>query len=521
MAVFRSCLLALSLVVIVLTQPNTLSGCWVIPLAAPELYIRGRIVPDRQLSLLGFWWTSLSALAVLWTGGGHSPMLPATAVGVFFAGLGGGFFASLEASGLCSALLLGVWLVGHGQLHESTHDYLGMSAQWVLLSVGFGSAGSWIGRHNTSTEFGSAQRYAEARALIEQLRSVTTKLPGSLDVATTCEVLLESCLDACHATVGAVLLHVGDAYLVPITMRGVTRVPWRHPSVGPGPMQIAWETGQPVIDTRPADVSAGNPGRRAGSTLFVVPVLSPDGVLALVALQVPNAAQFTEEAMKAVRATVEEYAIRLETATLFEQVRSAVTVEERSRLAHDMHDGVAQDVAYIGFELDLLHTKAARVDDALADSITQLRSRTTRIIQDIRASITDLRSSRSVERGLGSALSSCVRNAGAAGPLAVHLTLDESSFRLPAGAEIELFRVAHDFTKQACEGGSARNLWVTLVVEPPTAFLRLQHDGDFHPRDLGQRHSAQRLAMVGGRLLVAERAPSGLLVEASIGEDFS
>ena len=46
-------------------------------------------------------------------------------------------------------------------------------------------------------------------------------------------------------------------------------------------------------------------------------------------------------------------------AGLFEEVRSTVTVEERDRLAREMHDGVAQELAFVGYQLDDLRIRAA------------------------------------------------------------------------------------------------------------------------------------------------------------------
>ncbi|MDX6230963.1 MAG: hypothetical protein QOI76_4353 [Frankiales bacterium] len=518
-AAFRVGILAVALVLLLVSQPSPLAALWVLPLIVTELYLRGRGLSDRQLAALAYWWVATSALGVFFTGGGHSAMLPGILVGTFLAGLALGTDGVLVASGIASALLLTVWGVGYRELAEPAQQYLGTCAEWVLLGVCVGLAGQWIGRRQAGPDGEAAERYAEARALLNQLRSVTSHLPGSLDVATTSEVLLEECLGICHAKTGAVLVNAGGGNLVPMALQGARRVPWRSPASGSGPLQRAWESGQPVLDVRQPDESDTGPGqsRRQGSSLLVLPILSPDGVLGLVAVQ-PSAHQApTSDVIDRARATVERYAVPLETAQLFETVRAASTVEERSRLAHDMHDGVAQDLVYIGFELDLLRSRVARLDPALGDSVAELRHRTTRIISDIRGSITDLRSSRSVERGLGAALTSFVRNAGAAGQLSIHLTLDESAFRMPADVEVELLRLAQEFTSLATNESDARNLWVTLVVEPPVAYLRLDHDGAATDVATSLTGAAHRIEALGGTLTVVRVRPTGMSAEAMVG----
>jgi signal transduction histidine kinase len=45
---------------------------------------------------------------------------------------------------------------------------------------------------------------------------------------------------------------------------------------------------------------------------------------------------------------VQRHALPLETAALFDELRIAAATEERSRLAREMHDGIAQDLAFLG-----------------------------------------------------------------------------------------------------------------------------------------------------------------------------
>ena len=45
-------------------------------------------------------------------------------------------------------------------------------------------------------------------------------------------------------------------------------------------------------------------------------------------------------------------ALRLETALLFDDVRSFATAEERQRLAREIHDGIAQELVMVGYGID-------------------------------------------------------------------------------------------------------------------------------------------------------------------------
>ena len=135
-------------------------------------------------------------------------------------------------------------------------------------------------------------------------------------------------------------------------------------------------------------------------------------------------------------------ALRLEAALLFDEVRSLATNEERQRLAREIHDGVAQELVMVGYGID--NALATVHDDAkeTEDSLRTLRGEVTRVIQELRLSLFELRSEVDRHGGLAAAIAEYARTVGSAGGLRVHLSLDESTARLPAATEAELLRLS-------------------------------------------------------------------------------
>ncbi len=80
--------------------------------------------------------------------------------------------------------------------------------------------------------------------------------------------------------------------------------------------------------------------------------------------------------------------MRLEAALLFDEVRSLATAEERQRLAREIHDGVAQEVASLGY-LDRRHQGACPAE--VTPQLAALREELSRIVTELRFSIFDLR----------------------------------------------------------------------------------------------------------------------------------
>jgi len=511
LAVFRLCLLGLCLL---LTQIAHAGGA--LPWLAALLLVAGlslRLGDAAWGHTLLVAEIALTCAGVALTGGATSTLWAYLPAPLLVAGLHHGQRYAVVYGGQAAALLiLGRVLTGPDS--GSWQAFSAAAAQWVVLSVAVGVLADRVRKFPSRGRAEVDASYEEALLLIGQLRDVTRRLPGSLDPVFVAETLLDGCQGVAKFSTAAVLVHAGDKRLTPLATRGMQRVPWRHPLTTPGPLRTAWLEATPVLDVRGPDIG----GRRAGSALLVLPVPVADRMIGLVVLESEDVDAFPPALVDALGDTVLRQALRLGTAVVFDEFRTYANMEERERLAREMHDGVGQDLASIGFELDELrhHLKA---DSGAVAAVGQVREHVTDIIRDIRLSITELQSGEVLSRGLGAALTSHVRAAGAGEGFTVHLSLDESTFRLPADTEAELLRIGQELTSAARRRFSAENLWVTLQVDPPAAMLRLEHDG----RDLQNFPEnadllKQRVSRVGGRMELGGTLPARACVAITLGE---
>lgn len=447
------------------------------------------------------------------SGGSTSPLLPYLLAPGLALGLSGGVRAVL-LGGAATAMSLFAVRAASDTDSEALREYVAASGQWVLLSVAVGVMAAGARRFSTPPR-GEQDRYAEAHALLSQLRAVSARLPGGLDAPSAAAALLERCGELASVQRSAVLVQRGGDQLVPIAVQGTRRVPWRAPLTAPGPLQYAWEDRKPVVDVRKPDTV----GRRRGGSLAAVPLLSDDVPFGLVVLESREPDAFADEVLRELGAATEDATLRIETALLFEEVRTTATLEERDRLARQMHDGMAQDIAFLGYQLDALRLQAAGQPE-LEAGIADVRGRLTALISDIRLSITDLRTSVDTERGLGGAVSSYLRAIGAGREVAVHLSLQESAFRLPGESEVLLFKVVQAVAQDMRRSRRNAQLWVTLVTEPPSADLKVEHDGPMQSlENLGLTELAAAVEKLGGTLTVRQGRSGGPLVQVDLGGD--
>ena len=459
----------------------------------------------------------LAAVGVVATPDPSLPLLICLPSTTIAAGLAAGYLGTVVTGGAAAAVLLGGRVLRGSD--AAAADYSASAAQWVLVAVVSGVLAARI--HSLSEAPSPMDRYAEARRLLSQLRAVTRGLEGSLDPGTVAQTLLSDCNALGQAEHGAVLLHVGGEQLVPLAVHGYQRVPWRADLAEDGPITRAWQSGAPVVDRRLPDTGGG--GVRAGSTLLVLPIAVGDSRVGVVALEWRSPDAYSADLLPELVETVDRHALPLETAALFDELRIAAATEERSRLAREMHDGIAQDLAFLGYQLDALTAVLRRTgSEEGVQQARALRAQMTSLISDLRLSISDLRSSVGPGRGLGAALSEYARSAGTSSGMTVHLSLKEGSTRLPADTEVQLLRIAHEAVGRARRRPGTKNLFVTLEVDPPSASLVIEDDGPNTEETVTDGTSAdrpmhERAVKLGARFSATRQVPTGTRISVTLG----
>jgi signal transduction histidine kinase len=506
----RVLILALTLTLAALANNGPQAFAWSGLLVAAAIFATVPKWSPRAVRVVTVVESIACVVAVLESGSEMSPLFPYLLAPAFAGALVVGLPGAVLGPGFA-----GLGLVVAGKLYQYGDTYAPTSAQWVMLAVVSGLVAAWIGRllapGEASAEPPEAS-YAAAYRLLAQLRPVARQLSVGLDPVTIAEGLLQSLRSTYEFERGAVLVRTGGSRLVPLAHAGGTRDDWNVDVTGDGPFAEAWLTQREQRLTRQL---SGEPG-----SAVVVPLVIGVRTFGLVGLETERRDINVSDAAS-MSHIVAEAALRLETAMLFDEVRGVATAEERRRLAREIHDGIAQELSYLGYVVDGLTAEAREVHEGLTEELRDLRREITRIISELRLSIFDLRSEVDVHGGLGAALSEYVRSVGQQSDMTVHLSLDEAPTRLPAETEAELLRIAQEAITNARKHAEASNLWVTLVVDPPSALLRVEDDG----RGLGVgRHDSfglqimrERASRLRTHVEVAPRQPRGTRVEVVLG----
>jgi signal transduction histidine kinase len=203
----------------------------------------------------------------------------------------------------------------------------------------------------------------------------------------------------------------------------------------------------------------------------------------------------------------------LETRRLQEELAAAAVVGERQRIARDLHDGVAQDLAFITQQLRHL---AGR--DATTPAMERLVHAAERALDESRHAVAALTTAG--DRPLGDVLAATAREAGEREGSIVETDVP-ADVAVPARTQDELLRVVREAVINAARHGAARHIRVELR-ETPQFCLEIVDDGRGFDPDaaapgrLGLVSMRRRVEDIGGNLTIASQLGTGTRIRVTL-----
>jgi signal transduction histidine kinase len=162
---------------------------------------------------------------------------------------------------------------------------------------------------------------------------------------------------------------------------------------------------------------------------------------------------------------------------LIERWRLQAILEERGRLAHEMHDTLAQSFAGLGFQLEAIYDDA-RAGSTILPQLDIARGMVRSSHEEARRSIAALRPEHLESIGLLSALESCTRHMiDGDSSVRVRTILFGSERAVPLRISDTLFRIGQEAIANAIRHARPTTITLSLAYRPSRVELIIEDDG--------------------------------------------
>jgi signal transduction histidine kinase len=256
---------------------------------------------------------------------------------------------------------------------------------------------------------------------------------------------------------------------------------------------------------------------------LAAPLVRGGETIGLLAIGTTSRRGFDADEVETLAALANQAAIALEHARLEARLRELAVVEERERIARELHDGIAQVLGYV-------NTKSQAIDGYLADGrvpeariqAAELGAAARAAYVDVREAILGLRSPIEPGLGLGGAVELHARRVAADSRFALEVSIPPAlrDLRLDDETEAQVYRIVQEALTNVRKHASARRVRVSMASTAGRLTLRVEDDG----RGLGMpsvapevphyglRTMRERAAAIGGELDVRDGPRGGVLV---------
>lgn len=265
-----------------------------------------------------------------------------------------------------------------------------------------------------------------------------------------------------------------------------------------------------------------------------IPLYFGDTPLGVMNVAAPSWRELTGEELRLLETIARQVGIALERARLAGESARLARVEERTRIAREIHDTLAQGLTAIALDLEgglhHLERDPARARGRLERALATARAS----LEEARRSVLDLRTLPLAGTPLPEALAALGRAFTSENGVQVQVRASGGAVAtLPLRIEAELYRIAQEALTNVRRHANATEVEITLRADTRAARLAIRDDGVGFVTGGKQRAASgeqaieeracfgilgmrERAKLVGGRLRIESRPGAGTTIRATV-----
>ncbi len=236
----------------------------------------------------------------------------------------------------------------------------------------------------------------------------------------------------------------------------------------------------------------------------------------------------TDDELRLLEGVGERLGTAIANTRLHDRVLDGAVVEERVRIARELHDGLAQVLGYINTQTLAVRRLLAAGDlGAAQKQLASMERAAQRVYSDIREAIVGLRTATVRSAGIAPSLADYVAEFAAMSGIAARMDADPrtADVVLEPSTEIQLVRIVQEALSNVRKHARAEHALVRLRMGDGRLLVDVEDDGRGFDADaplptgwprFGLQTMRERAAAVGGRLELDSRLGRGTVLRVSV-----
>jgi len=285
---------------------------------------------------------------------------------------------------------------------------------------------------------------------------------------------------------------------------------------------IAMDLGKPIMQNETKNLIHVYHENQDVESLLVIPLRVNEASIGILDI-VNKAGGFSKNDIRLMGLFADQSAIAIENARLQQQAEQLAVIEERQRLARELHDSVTQALYSVN-----LYTDATRMAldankiDVAKKNLDELRNMAREAILDMRLLVFELHPPILEQMGLVSALKARVEAVEVRSGVEADV-LVENERRLPQDIERELYKIAQEAITNTVKHANAKKIRLKLIYAVDQFYMEIWDNGiGFSATDsdtrggFGLRSITERVNQLNGDVAIKSKLGKGTTIKIDI-----
>jgi len=286
--------------------------------------------------------------------------------------------------------------------------------------------------------------------------------------------------------------------------------------------QAATSAATRTIAIHAAGMTFGHCARAGFETMLAVPVKLHHRVLGEINLFYRRAHELDDEERSLIETLASHLAAGIESLRAAAADRESAVAGERALLAQELHDSIAQSLAFLKIQVELLRTALRRGDSVAAGrTVDEIDTGVRESYADVRELLLHFRT-RTDAQDIEAALRSTLRKFEQQTGLAAELQIDGHGVPLPADVQVQVLHVVQEALSNVRKHANATTVHLKVQQAPQWRFEVCDDGRGFDPDEtpddshVGLRIMKERASRIGAQVTVRSSANQGTQVAITV-----